>query len=593
MSVDLREPPAETLPARALSPASPVRGSGGPRGLQLVDLAVILGLVGVVYALAQAAAFSSAPLAQHVEIDLSAAALPGYALASIVRMAAAYLLSMVFSLVYGKLAASGPWAERLLLPVLDILQSIPILSFMPGVVLALVALFPRNNVGLELAAIALIFTSQAWNLAFSFYQSLRTVPADLKEAAVVARLTGWQRFAKLELPFATIGLVWNSMMSWAGGWFFLMAAEQFTLGDKDFRLPGLGSYLAAAANAADVGPLLLGLATLVAIIVLLDQLLWRPLVAWSEKFRFEQTESSDVATSAVLTAIRRSQLIEWLDEYAWPAIGGVLDQLTRRLSRGPRLDNVARRRTSPPVGRAVLVVVCVVGGVWGAISVVQLLAGLTSDDWLALPPAAGATLLRTSASLLIGTLLTVPLGVTIGLNPRWARRLQPLVQMAASIPATALFPVLLLVLLGLPGGLNIAAVGLMLLGTQWYLLFNVIAGARAIPSDLRDAATVYHIDGWRRWRYLILPAIFPYLLTGLITATGGAWNASIISEYVSFGGQTYQTLGLGALIADAANNAEYARLAAGTLVMAGVVVTVNRLLWRRLYATAGRRYRLD
>src|SRR3984893_15119502 len=271
---------------------------------EAVDLLVILGLVGVVYALAQAASLWTAPLATHVEIDLSPSAVPGYAVASVVRMTAAYVLSLAFSLIYGRLVASGPWAERLLLPVLEILQSIPILSFMPGVVLALVALFPRNNVGLELAAIVLIFTSQAWNLAFSYYQSLRTIPSDLQEAATIARLSSWQRFTKLELPFATIGLVWNSMMSWAGGWFFLMAAEQFTLGDKDFRLPGLGSYLKAAADSGDVATLLLGLGTLIGIIVLLDQLVWRPLVAWSEKFRFEQTEAAEGATSPVLTALR-------------------------------------------------------------------------------------------------------------------------------------------------------------------------------------------------------------------------------------------------------------------------------------------------
>jgi len=278
-------------------------------------------LVGLVYGLAQVASLWSAPLATHSEIDLSLGALPGYALASVVRMAAAYVLSLAFSLVYGRLSASGPWAERLLLPLLDILQSIPILSFMPGVVLALVALFPASNIGLELAAIILIFTSQAWNLAFSFYQSLRTVPADLVEAATIARLNGWQRFTKLELPFAAIGLIWNSMMSWAGGWFFLMAAEQFTLGDKDFRLAGLGSYLKSAADVGDVTALLAGLGTLLAIIILLDQLVWRPLVVWSEKFRFEQTESSEAATSRVLTFLRRSRLMEWFAEVASPAIG--------------------------------------------------------------------------------------------------------------------------------------------------------------------------------------------------------------------------------------------------------------------------------
>src|ERR1700716_3621120 len=291
------------------------------RGLPIGDVLVLLGLVGVVYSLAQTAALWSAPIAGHIEIDLSPLALPGYALASVVRMAAAYALSMVFSLIYGRLTVSSQWAERLLLPLLDVLQSIPILSFMPGVVLALVALFPSSNIGLELAAIILIFTSQAWNLAFSFYQSLRTIPSDLQEAAIVARLNGWWRFTKLELPFAMIGLVWNSMMSWAGGWFFLMAAEQFTLGDKDFRLPGLGSYLKAVADAGDVATLVLGMGTLIGIIVLLDQLVWRPLVAWSEKFRFEQTESGEGATSAVLVAFRRSRLVEWLGDNAMPRIG--------------------------------------------------------------------------------------------------------------------------------------------------------------------------------------------------------------------------------------------------------------------------------
>jgi len=557
-----------------------------------VDTVIILALIGLIYALAQAASLWSAPLATHVEIDLAPAALPGYALASVIRMAAAYALSMVFSLSYGRVTASGPWAERLLLPVLDILQSVPILSFMPGVVLALVALFPRNNVGLELAAIVLIFTSQAWNLAFSFYQSLRTIPAELREAATIARLTSWRRFTKLELPFATIGLVWNSMISWAGGWFFLMAAEQFTLGDKDFRLPGLGSYLKTAADAGDVGALMLGLATLIVIIVLLDQLVWRPLVAWSEKFRFEQTESGEAATSAVLTALRRSRVIEWLQEEALPALGDALERLTRRMRMPVRQRPVGRGRPSG-ASQVVVIVLLAAAALWGGLAIRALLAGMTADDWSALPAAAGATLVRTFAALLIGTLWTVPLGVRVGLNPRLARRAQPLVQMAASIPATALFPVLLLVFLGLPGGLNVAAVALMLLGTQWYLLFNVIAGAQSIPSDLREAAAIYQVSGWLRWRTLILPAIFPYLMTGLITATGGAWNASIVSEYVTFGNQTFQTVGLGALIADAANGANYARLAAGTIAMAALVLTINRVLWRRLYVTAEQRYHLD
>jgi NitT/TauT family transport system permease protein len=589
MAVDVREAPAETRAAEVVAAAT----ARPPQPhLPLVDLVVVLGLIGVVYGLARVAAMWTAPLQTEAQISLAPSALPGYAFASLVRMVAAYALALAFSLVYGRLIASGPWAERLLLPLLDILQSIPILSFMPGVVLALVTLFPNNNVGLELAAILLIFTSMAWNLAFSYYQSLRTIPSDLREAATINRLDGWRRFTKLEVPFATIGLVWNSMMSWAGGWFFLIAAEQFTLGNKDFRLPGLGSYLKAAADAGEIGALVLGLTTLVVIIVLLDQLVWRPLVAWSEKFRFEQSESGEVATSRVLTALRRSALLEWLNERGVPEAQDRLEQVRVRLPRR-RASTPRGVRRAALVGRWLLLAAFGVAAAWGAISVVQLLAALHPDDWFAIAPAALATFLRTTTALLIGTLWTVPVGVIIGLNPRWARRAQPIVQVAASIPATALFPILLLVLIDLPGGLNIAAVLLMLLGTQWYLLFNVIAGAQAIPSDLREAGQIYHLRGWRRWRNLILPAVFPFLVTGLITATGGAWNASIVAEYVTFGGVTYQTLGLGALISEAANDADYALLAAGTITMSAIVILVNRLVWRRLYRLAEQRFRLE
>jgi NitT/TauT family transport system permease protein len=564
-------------------------------GFGLVDLVIVLALVGLVYTLALAGGRLAAPIATVVPINLSPAALPTYAGLSVARMAAAYVLSLLFSLIYGRVAAAHRPAERVMLPLLDILQSIPILAFMPGVVLALVALFPSTNFGIELAAVVLIFTSQAWNLAFGVYQSRITIPADLGEVAALYRLNGWRRFTRLELPAAAISLVWNSMMSWAGGWFFLMAAEQFTLGDKDFRLPGLGSYLKTAADDGDVAALILGLATLLAVILLLDQLLWRPLVAWAEKFKLEQTESGDQPTSWVLQALRRSALLERLEARVWPAVGDGVDRLMAGSASRPR-PPADRGRGGLRPGRLISLVALVLLAavvIWGGWSLVQLLRELSPADWADIPAAAGATFLRTVAALLIGLVWTVPVGVAIGMQPRWARRAQPLVQIAASMPATALFPVLLLVLIGLPGGLNLAAVALMLLGTQWYILFNVIAGAQAIPTDLREAGVVYKLRGWRRWRYLVLPSLFPYLVTGMITATGGAWNASIVAEFVTFGGEQYQAFGLGSLIAEAAGDAAFARLAAGTLVMALLVVCVNRLVWRRLYYLAERRYRLD
>lgn len=558
-----------------------------------VDALMLCAVAAIGYGVMRAAAEWRAPLSPNVRVDLSARYLPYYAGLSTLRMAIAYVLSLTFSLAYARIAAGSRTAERFMLPLLDILQSIPILSFMPGVVLGLAALFPGRTLGLELAAIILIFTSQAWNLAFSFHQSLRTIPRELSEAATIYQIGSWRRFTRLELPFGAISLIANSMMSWAGGWFFLMASEQFTLGANNLRLPGLGSYLAGAADVGDTRALVLGLVTLVFVIVLLDQILWRPLVAWSDRFKLEQS-GGDAPTSRLLDALRGSELLDWLGARVTRPLSRALDRAF-----GSWRGAATSHRATPGTGRgarlagSALAVVLLALVVWGAIAAAHALAGLSGHDWSRIALSAVATFLRTTLALVLAAAWTIPVGVAIGMNPRWARRAQPLVQVTASVPATAVFPVLLLALLSLPGGLNIAAVALMLLGTQWYVLFNVIAGAMAIPSDLREAAVTYRVTGWRRWKTLILPAIFPYLVTGMITATGGAWNASIVSEYVTFAGRKESTLGLGALIAQAADHSDFRLLLAGTLVMAAIVIAGNRLVWRRLYALAEARYRLE
>ncbi len=562
-----------------------------------IDLLVLLFLLAAVTLLVIAASRWTAPLTPSVTIDLSPTALPAYAGYSLLRMILAYILSLVFTFVYGHFAATSHRAEIVMVPILDILQSIPILSFLPAVVLALVAAFPHSNVGLELASVILIFTSQAWNMTFSFYHSVRTLPADLKEVATIARLRPWQRFFTLEVPASMIGLIFNSMMSWAGGWFFLMASEQFTLGSRSFQLPGLGSYLQAAANAGNTGAILFGLFTLIVLIVLLDFVFWRQLVAWADKFKVELSSGDDVPHSLVLDALRRSALIAAVNRRLFRPIGSFIAQVLNRLQPLDKADVEPREQPSRPASLrrvigivvALLAAILVLIGLW---QTVQLLLHVNLSTWGQLLLAAFATWLRTVAALLIGVVWTVPVGVAIGLSPRWSRRLQPVVQVIASIPATAVFPVLLLALVDLPGGLSGAAILLMLLGTQWYILFNVISGATAIPSDLREATTIYHVTSWRRWRTLILPAIFPYLVTGLLTASGGAWNASIVSEYVQFQQHTVSTFGLGASIAEAAAAGNFPVLLAATLLMAVFVVVLNRLIWRRLYALAERHYTL-
>ncbi len=574
-------------------PAARPAGSRRAWGF-LIDIAVFVSVFTVIFGFYSIGRSWLGPVKVEAEISQDPRSLPLYAMYSLVRILVAYALSLVFALAYGYIAAKSKRAEMVLIPLLDILQSIPVLSFLPGVMLAMVALFPSRQLGVELGSIILIFTGQVWNIAFSFYSSLKTVPRDLREAAIIYRFGRWQRFLELDLPFSTIGLVWNSMMSVAGGWFFLMACEMFVLGDKDFRLPGLGSYLQTAASNGNTRALLWGVGAMVTVIVLMDQLIWRPVITWADKFKFEQVESSGSEHYSLLNFIRReSFLIRVYRRMLHPVVGWVTLKFASRAKRAA--ETIAAQQGAHPrrwIGW-VFAGLGTLGLVYGVYRIVGELAELHRADYFELLRSAGITFLRVNLSLLIGAAWTIPVGVAIGFSPRFAKLMQPLVQLAASIPATALFPVILLVLIRLRGGVEIAAMLLMLLGTQWYILFNVIAGAMAIPTDLKEVAQIFRFDSFDRWRHLILPGIFPYLVTGMVTASGGAWNASIIAEYFHFQGRIVQAPGLGSTISRASDAGHFNVLLASTLIMATVVVLINRLVWRRLYRLASTRFKLE
>jgi NitT/TauT family transport system permease protein len=560
----------------------------------LIDVAVFLFVLAAIYGVYAIGRSWLGPAAPQAQISQSPRALPLYALYSLVRIGLAYGLSLVFALGYGYLAASSRLAEVVLVPLLDILQSIPVLSFLPGVMLAMVALIPHRQIGVELGSIVLIFTGQVWNIAFSFYSSLKSEPRELKEAARIYRFGRWQRFAELDLPFATIGLVWNSMMSVAGGWFFLMACEMFVLGDRDFRLPGLGSFLQTAASQGNTRAILWGLGAMIAVIVLLDQFVWRPIIIWADKFKFEQVESASITPNTLLSLIGRASLV--IRGYRL-IFRPIISRLTLTFAIGAR--RAARSFPTPPkensrrwlLGSLAATVMAGLG--FAVFHGVRELSDLHREDYFGLLRSAGLTFARVNAALLMGVLWTVPAGVAIGSSPRLARVAQPLAQLAASIPATALFPVILLFFIRMRGGLELAALALMLLGTQWYILFNVIAGTMAIPNDLKEAAQIFGFTKWERWRRLILPGIFPYLVTGMVTASGGAWNASIVAEYFHFQGKIVSTAGLGSTISRASDAGRFDVLLASTLIMAIVVVLINRLVWRRLYRLASSRFKLE
>jgi NitT/TauT family transport system permease protein len=573
----LRMPLWGMLPARASS--------------FLQDLPIMLTGLALFYALLALTHQWMAPVTGQTEISLAPSVLPKYAMFSVLRITIAYTFSLIFAIAYGYVAAYNAKAERFMIPLLDTLQSIPVLSFLPGVMISMVALFPARQLGIELGSILLIFTGQVWNMAFSFYSSLKNIPREMHEAAQVYRWSWWQKLVQMELPYAAIGLIWNSMMSVAGGWFFLIACEMFVLGNRDLRLPGLGSYLQTAANEGNTRAIFWGLVVMIGVIILIDQLIWRPVIAWAQKFKFEQVESTDEAHSPVLDLLKRSRIL--------PLIAAASIRPARE-----RLDLFFARRQASAEGtqqpsdaskwitRAVLTAL-LIGIAYAFVRMTVLVGSLTGPEIHDILAGAGATFLRVEFTLALAALWTIPAGVIIGLNPRLSAIAQPIAQVAASVPATALFPIILLMLIRAGGGLGIGSIVLLLLGTQWYILFNVIAGATAIPTDLKEVCDIFRFPRWERWRQLLLPAIFPYVVTGFVTASGGAWNASIVAEYFRFRGQTFSVTGLGAVISHATDSGNFAMLIGATIVMAAMVVTVNRLLWRRLYRLASTRFNFE
>lgn len=521
---------------------------------------------------------------EPIALTLDPRFLPYYLLRTTLRMALAMLASILFACAFAALAAKYRAAERVLVPLLDILQSIPILGFLSITVAGFIALFPGSLLGVECAAIFAIFTSQAWNMAFSLYQSLRTVPAELGEAAAVFQLSGWQRFWRLELPYAMPGLLWNMMMSMSGGWFFVVASEAISVSNQDIKLPGIGSYIALAIEARDLSAVGWAIGGMLVGIVLYDQLFFRPLLAWADKFRFEESGGDTAQSSWLLTWLRRTERARRLA--LLPAYG--LEHSFRWFRR--RFDGTsvrARPRPAHPMWTRAwdaVLAAAVMLAAWRLVVFVHTEVGWSEVGHVFV--LGGYTLLRVLVLIALASLVWVPIGVWIGLNPRWSRRLQALAQFLAAFPANLMFPVAVMFIVHWKLNPDIWLSPLMVLGTQWYLLFNVIAGASTIPNELRLAARNLGLKGWQKWRRYLLPAVFPSFVTGAITASGGSWNASIVAEYVSWGDTSLQAQGLGSYIARMTATGDFPRIALGIGVMCVFVMSLNHFVWRKLYALA-------
>ncbi|MBV8172487.1 MAG: ABC transporter permease subunit [Candidatus Eremiobacteraeota bacterium] len=556
--------------------------------IRLADVAVVLGSLALLALAAKVGAgmlvgFKPPVLTPHVSLDPRV--LPYYAARSTLRMFIALLWSLAFTFAYGYAAARSRLAGRVLIPLLDILQSVPVLGFLSITVTGFIALFPGSLLGLEFAAIFAIFTAQAWNMAFSFYQSLLTVPKELSEAAELYRFSGWQRFLNVELPWAAIPLVWNAMMSFGGGWFFLAASEAISVLNQKYTLPGIGSYVAAAVDAKDLHALVWAAIAIAIVIVIVDQLFWRPMVAWADKFRFEQSASANPPRSWVLDLIRAADLPALLGRMLRPAgdaiakLFGALTAVRTVRRQSSRLADVAFN-----VGLGVVTLALIILIARFVLSTVGL------GEVLKAIGLGFATMARVIILVAIATLIWTPVGVAIGLNPRLAQLMQPVVQFFASFPANFVFPFATIAFIAYHIPINWGCVLLMALGSQWYILFNTIAGAQGIPTELREMADDIGLRGWTRWKRLIIPGIFGSWVTGALTASGGAWNASIVSEIVSWGSTTLTAVGLGTYISEATGKGDWPRIALGVSIMALFVVIINRVFWRRLYRLAETRF---
>ncbi len=570
---------------RPFSASRPHRG--------VIDLVVLVGAAGLVWVVVRLWHGVTVPFDQTTApstVSTDPAELPYYAARSLLRMFAALALSVVFTLVYATAAARLRRAEKVLLPVLDILQSVPILGFLSVTITGFIALFPGSQLGLECASVFAIFTSQAWNMTFAFYQSLVSQPRDLDEASRLLRLSKWQRFWRVDVPGGMIPLVWNGMMSFGGGWFFLVASEALSVNNHSYALPGIGAYVASATANAELGRVLLAIGVMIVLVVGVNVLFWRPLTAWAERFRVEDSESAQAPRSLVLDLLRRSRIPRLLGR----ALGWLVAPIDRAmaifgLAEHPlRVSPVKRRIGDVVFGIAVLL--AVVYGLSTMVTFIAETAGFAEVGQVLLLGL--VTFGRVLLLVAVATVVWVPVGVWIGLNPRISRLAQPIVQVLASFPANFLFPLVTGVLVATGISLDWGGIVLMALGAQWYILFNVIAGASAIPNDLREAAANLRLPRILWWRKLILPAIFASYVTGGITAAGGAWNASIVAEVVSYGSTTLTATGLGAYIAQATGAGDAAHILIGVAVMSLYVVGLNRLFWRRLYAIAERRFSL-
>lgn len=576
-------------------PAGPVPGTRPEAGASIpsrYDLLAFAILFAVLIAAIHGSREMEQPLAalELAPVSLSPQNLYEYALLSTLRMFAAIIASLIFTFVVATLAAKSRKAELVIVPALDILQSVPVLGFLSFTVTFFMGLFPGSRLGAELAAIFAIFTSQAWNMAFSFYQSLRTIPKDLDEVSRHFRLSGWMRFWRIEAPFATPGLVWNTMMSMSGGWFFVVASEAITVGDTKVVLPGLGSYLALAIEKEDLTAVAWAILAMGIVILIYDQLIFRPIVAWADKFRAEQTATAEKPRSWVYDIFRRSGLLR----FAGAQFSKLSDWFGRAILAATLRRAPTESRTPSRWGDYVWTALVIAAAGWGLWTITEFVrTNLGLDDVITAFALGLITLLRVLVLIALASLVWVPVGVWIGLRPWAAERVQPLAQFLAAFPANVLFPFFVVVIATFHLSPNVWLSPLMILGTQWYILFNVIAGASAFPNDLREAATLMKASRRQWWRDVILPGVFPYYVTGALTAAGGSWNASIVAEVVSWGSTKIEATGLGAYIAKATEAGDMARVVLGITVMSLFVMALNRLLWRRLYRFAEHRLRFE